>query len=247
MWGGADYERIAREFAPIHEDLVRRLDPATGAAWLDVATGTGGVALCAAAAGAAVTGVDIAEALLDQARTKARAAGVDVEWRLGDAQALPLPDGSFEVVSSCFGLIFAPDAPAVAAELARVCRPGGRIGLTCWRPDAGPHTVFQRFAPGDVPAGPDQWGSEAKVERLLGESFELDFEEDVWNLVAGSPEEALELMAEGAPPVKAMVGTLEPEQREAFRAEMLEYWAGFERDGRVLEPRPFLIVEGRRR
>jgi ubiquinone/menaquinone biosynthesis C-methylase UbiE len=247
MWGGADYERMARQFASIHDDLVGRLDSAPGVDWLDVATGTGGVALRAAAAGAAVTGVDIAEALLDQARAKARAAGVQVEWRLGDAQALPLPDASFDVVSSCFGLIFAPDASAVADEVARVCRPGGRLGLTSWRPDAGPHTVFQRFSPGEVPTGPDQWATEAQVERLLGGSFELAFDEGVWNLVAGSPEEALELIAEGAPPVKAMVGMLEPKQRAAFRAEMLDYWAGFERDGRVLEPRPFLIVEGRRR
>lgn len=247
MWGGADYERMAQRFAPIHDGLVQRLDPSPGTHWLDVATGTGGVAIRAAAAGAAVTGLDIAEALLDQARAKAAAAGIEVEWVLGDAQALPLPDAAFDVVSSCFGLIFAPDASAVARELARVCRPGGRIGLTCWRPDAGPHSIFQRFSPGDVPAGPDQWGTEAKVEQLLGDSFELELDEGVWNLTADSPEAALELIAEGAPPVKAMVGTLDDAQREAFRSEMLQYWAGFERDGQIVEPRPFLIVEGRRR
>jgi len=226
---------------------VRRLGPAEATDWLDVATGTGGVAVRAATVGAAVTGVDIAESLLEQARAKAERAGVEAEWVLGDAQALPLADASFDVVSSCFGLIFAPDASAVAAEVARVSRAGGRLGLTCWRPDAGPHTIFQRFTPGDVPAGPDQWGAESQVEQLLGDSFELEFDEDVWNLTADSPEAALELMVEGAPPVKAMVGMLEPQQREAFRTEMLEYWAGFERDGQVVEPRPFLLVEGRRR
>jgi SAM-dependent methyltransferase len=247
MWGGADYERLAQRFGSIHAELVARLGPAEGSAWLDAATGTGGVAIRAAAAGAEVTGVDIAEELLAQARTKAGAAGVDVTWILGDAQALPLVDSAFDVVSSCFGVIFAPNAEAVAGELARVARSGARLGLTCWRPDEGPHTIFQRFSPGDVPAGPDEWGREERVTELLGAAFELEFGEGVWHLTAESPAAALELMAEGAPPVKAMIGMLAPDRREAFTAEMLEYWAGFEREGQVDEPRRFLTVTGRRR
>src|SRR5919198_5932570 len=112
--------------------------PASGERWLDIGTGTGAVAIRAALAGADVTAIDVAEAMLDQARANAEAARVEVEWDLGDAQTLPYEDAAFDVVVSVFGVVFAPDRRAVAHELARVCRPAGRLGLTAWqaRPDA---------------------------------------------------------------------------------------------------------------
>jgi len=245
MWGGADYERLARRFAPVHDDLVRRLGPEPGERWLDVATGTGEVALRAARAGADATGVDISAELLELARRKP---GADaVRWDVGDAQALPYADASFDVVASCFGVIFAPDVEAAARELARVCAPGGRLGLACWRPDQGPHALCQRFARGEVPAGPDEWGRDERVRELLGDAFELELEEGAWHMTAESPEAALELMTTGAPPLKAMISTLDPAGAAAFRAELLDYWRGFVRDEAVDEPREYLIVIGRRR
>jgi SAM-dependent methyltransferase len=245
MWGGADYDRLARRFAPVHDDLVDRLGAAPGERWLDVATGTGEVALRAARAGAKAVGVDISAELLDVARRKE--GGDAVRWDVGDAQALSYADGSFDVVASCFGVIFAPDVEAAAAELARVSAPGGRLGLACWRPDQGPHALYRRFADGEAPPGPDEWGRDERVRELLGDAFELELDEGAWHLTADSPDAAVELMTEGAPPIKAMIATLEPEQREAFRAAMLDYWSGFERDGHVDEPREYLIVTGRRR
>jgi SAM-dependent methyltransferase len=244
MWGGADYERIARQFAPIHDDLVGRLKPAAGDRWLDVGTGTGEVALRAARAGAEVTAVDISEALLEIARAKFGADGV--RWELGDAQELRFADGAFDVVVSCFAVIFAPDPEAAAGELARVCRSGGRLGLTTWRPEDGPHAIYDRFFP-DSYSTADDWGKEAIVEELLGGAFALEIDEGVWHLRVDTPEAAWELMSEGAPPVKAILQTLEPEQATEFRQAMLDRWAELRTDDGVVEPRRFLIVTGRRR
>jgi SAM-dependent methyltransferase len=242
MWGGADYEQVARRFAPIHDALVERLAPKAGEHWLDLATGTGEVALRAARAGADVVGLDIAPRLLEQARSKS----AEIEWVEGDAQALPFGDSSFDVVSSCFGVIFAPEQEAVAGELARICR--RRLGLTAWRPDQGPHAVYAAFTAEDpLRATADEWGREERLEELLGAAFELEFEERVWWLEGDSPEEVWELMSNGAPPVKAFLDSLEGDRRVAFREAMLEYWEGFRMNGGVREPRRYLLVLGRRR
>jgi ubiquinone/menaquinone biosynthesis C-methylase UbiE len=179
MWGGADYEQIARRFAPIHEQLVARIAPTAGERWLDVATGTGEIALRAARAGAMVTGFDLSPRLVAQARAKAGAEGLAIDFDIGSADALPYDNGSFAVVSSCFGVIFVPDQRAAAAELARVCKAGARLGLTCWRPNEGLHAIYERFSPSDSFAGADEWGAEERVEELLGAAFELEIEEHV--------------------------------------------------------------------
>lgn len=245
MWGDADYDRVAQQFAPIHDELVARLEPSPGERWLDVGTGTGEVALRAARAGAEVTAVDISENLLAAARNKPDAERVT--WELGDAQALRFDDASFDVVVSCFAVIFAPDQQAAAAELGRVCKPGGRLGLTSWRPEDGPHAIYQRFVPSDSVAVADLWGDEAHVRELLGRALELQIDEGVWHLTAESPEAAWTLMTEGAPPVKALLGKLEPAEAADFQAAMLERWTGFEKGGRIDEPRRYLLVTGRRR
>jgi ubiquinone/menaquinone biosynthesis C-methylase UbiE len=248
MWGGGTYERIAERFAPVHDELVARLEPGPGVRWLDLATGTGGVALRAAHAGAEVTGLDFAPALLEQARAKAGAEGLEIQWDLGDAQALPYPDAGFDVASSSFGIIFAPDHEAVARELARVIRPEGRLGLANWRPNEGLHAIYGRFAPGESAFDTDDWGSEEHLQALLGDAFELEIEERVWNLEGDSPEDVWELMVTSAPPVKAMTESLGPERSEEFRQAMVDHWANFRVDGgRVSEPRRYLLVLGQRR
>jgi SAM-dependent methyltransferase len=242
LWSGGEYELVARRFAEIHDELVESMAPQAGERWLDVATGTGEVAVRAARAGADVTGLDIAPRLLEQARSKS----AEVDWVEGDAQALPFPDGAFDIVSSSFGVIFAPDQEVVAGELARVCR--GRLGLTVWRPNEGPHAIYAVFG-GEQPAWPsaDDWGREGRLRELLGDAFELELQECVWWLEGSSPEDVWELMSNGAPPVKALLDSLEPDRSAAFRDAMLEYWSQFQTSEGVREPRHYLLVLGRRR
>ena len=247
MWGGADYELLAERFSAIHDELVARLEPRPGERWLDIATGTGEIALRAARAGAQVTGVDIAENLLRQARSKADRAELAIEFELGDAQALSHGDASFDVVTSSFGVIFAPDQQAVASELARVSRPRGRLGLTTWRPRPDVHAIHERFLHEPMPFDPDAWGREDRVTELLGDAFELEFHEGIWRLEAGSPEDAYEFLSRAAPPVKALADKLDGHELKEFRQAWIEYWSDYRVDGGISEPRPYLMVRGTRR
>ena len=234
---------MAQRFAPVHDDLVDRLEPRRGDRWLDLATGTGEVAIRAARRGAYVTGLDIAPELLSQARSKSS----DVEWVEGDAQALSFEEASFDVVSSSFGIMFAPDHQASAAEIARVCRPAGRLGLCNWRPNEGLHALYDKFAPDEPEQPPENWGREDHVRELLGGAFELEFEERTWYLEGESPEAVWDLVTVGAPPMKALVDSLDAERRREFRSAMLEYWDGFRSNGGVSEPRRYLLILGTRR
>jgi ubiquinone/menaquinone biosynthesis C-methylase UbiE len=131
IWGSAAWQQIAeRQLFPVHDELIARLGPHPGERWLDLATGTGAVALRAARAGAAVTGQDLAPELIVTARDLGVKEGLGVDFEVGDAERLDYPDASFDVVSSAHGVVHAYDHRAVANELARVCRPGGRLGLT---------------------------------------------------------------------------------------------------------------------
>ena len=244
MWGGADYEQLARALADVHDTLVAELRPAPGDGWLDLATGTGEIARRAAQAGAEVTAIDIAESLLAQARLKAP----QVDWRLADMQSLPFDDAAFDVVSCCFGVMFPPDPASVARELARVCGPGGRVGLTTWRPVARLTAIYAEFS--REPAGDyDLWGDEAGVQSLLGETFELEIRAEPWALEGESPEALWDFHVAAAPPAKAFLATLDDAGAARYREAMLGYWREFAvGDGdAVREKREYLLVLGRRR
>ena len=222
-----------------------RLEPRLGERWLDVATGPGAVAIRAARAGAEVVGVDITPALLEQAR--ANAEGLPIRWDEGDAQDLPYEDASFDVVVSCFGAIFAPDDQAVARELGRVCRRGGRLGLTAWRAEEGLRSVYERAEIGPQDPDPTRWSDEAHVRRLLGDAFELELEPGVWRASFETPERMWEWWSTGVPPFVAMLRGLEPERRAAVREEMLAIGERRRTNGRVEFTRDYVLVLGRRR
>jgi ubiquinone/menaquinone biosynthesis C-methylase UbiE len=137
MWGNGPYQRITETVADVHEIVVERLAPGPGDRWLDLGCGTGAVSERAAAAGADVTGIDLSPVLIGTAKERATELGLEIDYAVGDAERLELPDGSFDKVSSTFGIMFAPDHEAVARELARVTTPGGRIALASWTPRAG--------------------------------------------------------------------------------------------------------------
>ncbi len=174
-WALGDYDRFARELIwDVGPVLVDACDVGPGQRVLDVAAGTGNVALRAAQAGADVVACDVTVESLEVGRANAAELGLEIEWLPGDAQALAFPDRAFDVVLSSFGAMFADDHRAVADELVRVCRPGGTIGMANFTPEgaaAGFLAALAPYAP-PPPAGsqpPVLWGSEAHVRRLFGD------------------------------------------------------------------------------
>jgi ubiquinone/menaquinone biosynthesis C-methylase UbiE len=249
VWSVGSYERIAARFAPVQDHLTNLLAPRDGEDVLDVATGTGEGAIRAARAGATVTAIDIAEPMLEKARRRADEEGVTVQFDLGDVEYLPYDDASFDVVLSNFGLIFAPDHANVAAELARVTRPNGRIGFSAWKPNSKLAELYRRFTEEPI-AGREayEWGREDHVEDMLSDDFEIEFEDGTLWLEAASGEEIWKLFSESAPPVLALLRTFDAERREAFHEAFVDFYEGYRTDeGEIRAPRRYLLVVGRRK
>lgn len=175
MWALGDYPSVASEVvAGLGPVLVQACGIGPGDRVLDVAAGSGNAALPAARAGANVVATDLTPELLDVGRRHAEAEGLTLSWQQADAEALPFADGSFDVVVSCVGVMFAPDHQRSADELVRVLRPGGRLGLIAWTPEGFIGQMFATMKP-YVPAPPPGvqppplWGNEAHVTALLGD------------------------------------------------------------------------------
>jgi SAM-dependent methyltransferase len=176
MWASGDYPAVAAHIddAPPAE-LLARLPDLAGRDALDVATGSGNLALRLAAAGARVTGLDLVDELLDVARARAAASGSDdIAWVAGDAEQLPFPDASFDVATSIFGIQFAPRHAVAAGELLRVLRPGGTLGLVNWTPEGMVGQMFGVLgrhlpAPPSFASPPPRWGDPEHVRELFGD------------------------------------------------------------------------------
>ena len=173
MWASGDYATIGTTLQIVGETLCEAVDIAAGSRVLDVAAGNGNASLAAARRGAVVTATDYVDELLARTARRAEAENLAIETRTADAEALDLPDGSFDSVLSVFGVMFAPHQEQAAAELVRVCRPGGRIGVANWTPTGFVGQMLKtvtRYAP--PPAGvrsPLEWGTEARLTELLGD------------------------------------------------------------------------------
>lgn len=183
-WGAGDYDTVATRLLPSGERLVARVDVRRGERVLDVACGTGNATFPAARRGARVTGLDLTPGLLRVAEAKARSEGLDIDWVEGDATELPFPDGSFDVVLSTFGCMFAPDHERTTAELVRVLRRGGRLGVAAWAPTGAIGIMFRTLArhlppPPPWARPPVLWGDPEHARALfapLGVDIDLDTE-----------------------------------------------------------------------
>lgn len=251
MWGNGPYQRITETISDVHDLVVSRLEPQAGEQVLDLACGTGAVAERMAEQGAEVTGADLAPALIDTARERAAELGLEIDYRVEDCERLGFGDASFDGVTSTFGIMFAPDHQAAAAELARVTRPGGRIVLASWTPDGGVGKMFavvSAFQPAPPPSKPFAWGEEESVRALLGEWFDLVFEQQVSTLEVGSGEEMWELFSTSFGPVKTLAETLEPDRREEFHRAWVGFFEdGYRTDDGIAHTRDYLLVHGTRR
>jgi SAM-dependent methyltransferase len=253
VWGSGPYERISEHLRTAHDHLLREVEPREGEEWLDVATGTGEIATRAAEAGANVTGVDLAPDLIERAKSRASDMGVELKLEVGDAENLRYDDASFDTVTSTFGVMFAPDHQAAARELARVTKPGGRLGLLTWHPTEGVAAFFKVMAayqppPPEGVGSPFAWGDRGHLEELLGDAFELRYEEGDTPQPGSSAEETWELFSSAYGPTKALANSLDDEKREALRADWIEYFDQFKtEDGGVSQPRPYVLVLGQRK
>lgn len=234
LWSEGDYTEVARWFEPISERLVDGLRP-SGLRVLDAATGTGNTALAAARAGADVDAFDLTPSLLEIARARAAAAGLEVRFRTGDLLDVPYPDASFDLVVSTFGAFTADDAVRAAEELVRVCRPEGRIVTTAWGREgviATTSQVVRERRPDLFPEGapdPSRWADQAGVEELFAR---CDVEVEVRRVETwfSFPDRehlmrAFETVSGPIRRLQAAVG----EDWPAIRAEVIERWAAFER------------------
>jgi len=248
VWRAHAPERLAGRLAPVADELVERLAPGPGDRLLDLAAGTGEVAVRAAQRGATVTAIDAAEPLLEQARRAAAAAGVDVHFDLGDVEYLPYEDACFDVLVSNFGLIFAPDHANVAAELARVSCEGARLGFSAWKPNPKLAALYRRFSEEPVDGREMfEWGREDHVESMLGEDFDLDLQDGKLWIEADSGEAVWELASTSAPPVLDLVRRLDEDSVNELHRAFVETFEGYRDGAAIRAPRRYLIVLGRRR
>jgi ubiquinone/menaquinone biosynthesis C-methylase UbiE len=231
-WALGDYHRFAKQTVwSLGELLVRACAITSGQRVLDVAAGTGNTAIRAAEAGAEVVASDLTPENFEAGRREAEARAVQLEWVEADAEALPFADAEFDVVTSSFGAIFAPDHRAVANEMLRVCRPAGTIGMLNFTPEGLISDFFAALAP-YVPAPPAHvlppplWGSEEHVRELLGDRVEsLVMTRGHYVERADSPRDYRELFRQTFGPVVAVYASLarEPERAEALDRDFLEF------------------------
>lgn len=252
VWGNGPYERITNTIRDIHALVLERAAPKAGERVLDAATGTGAVAILAAQRGAAVVGQDIAPVLIETARQRAAEEGAEVDFEVGDAEAMTYEDASFDVVLSTCGVMFAPDHEAVAGELGRVTKPGGRLALACWQPNTGMHDVFKMMGPfmpppAPVAGSPFAWGDREHVRELLGDTFELVFEEHDSPLTLASGEEYWELFSTSYGPTKTAIEALEPDRREEFHRAWVEFGDARREGDTMVHHREYLLTLGTRR
>ena len=254
MWGLGEYDVIAQALHPAQDHVIRVARPRAGERVLDVATGTGNTAIKARELGANVTAFDLSPELLGVARKKAESAGfTDIRFDEGDAARLPYADGSFDVVLSTCGHMFAPDQEQVGREMLRVTRPGGRIVFMAWTPTGGLGRFFQVMGrhvppPPGVPS-PFAWGDRAQVARMLPGARDVRFEEGDCPDFHPTPEAQVATFERYyGPTVRAFASLPNDEKREALRRDLAQLFAGYVTpvDGKVRWGREYLLTEARR-
>jgi SAM-dependent methyltransferase len=229
-WMAGDYGHFAKYLEPPALEFLARLAVPPGTQMLDVACGAGQISIPAARSGVRVTGIDIASNLIEQARARAGAEGVDVRFDEGDAEALPYDDASFDIVVSLIGAMFAPRPERVAAELVRVCRPGGRIVMANWTPEGHVGHMFKIIGkyvpPPPLMVSPVKWGEDATVrERFRDGTAQVDTMKRSYAMhYPFSPAEVVEFFRVYYGPTNRAFAALDAERGRALRRDLEELW-----------------------
>jgi SAM-dependent methyltransferase len=235
-WASGDFSVVAARIVLVAEQLCDTADLHAGWRVLDVAAGSGNAAIAAARHGCTAVGVDYVPALLERGRKRAAAEGLPVELLEGDAESLPFPDASFDAVTSVFGSMFAPDHTQAAAELLRVCRPGGTIALASWTPEGFIGELFRTVAthvppPAGVPS-PMLWGTEAHLRELFGEGIaSLEVTERTFTFRFLSAEEFVTFFRLWYGPTLKAFAALNDVAGDALERDLIELVRRFDRLG----------------
>jgi SAM-dependent methyltransferase len=249
-WASGDYAEIATLIVPVAERLVDAADLRAGSTVLDVASGSGNAAIAAARLGCVVKGVDYVPALLERGRERAAAERIELDLREGDAEELPFLDGSFDASVSVFGIMFAPDQPRAAAELARVTRPGGTIALASWTPDGFVGAMFRTVAAHVPPpaglASPMAWGTAEGLDALFGTEVAWAHRERTFTFRFTSAQAFVDAFATYyGPTLKALEAA--GSNREALASDLRELalaWNRLDKPGPIAVPANYLESVG---
>ncbi len=248
-WAAGDYSMIAAPMAIMGELLCEAVGVCAGQKVLDVATGSGNAALAAARRWCDVTGIDYVPALLERGRERAAAERLEVDFQEGDAEAIPFPDESFDAVLSAIGVMFAPNQEQAALELLRVCRPGGKIGLTNWTPDSFVGRWFLTIAQ-HVPAppglpSPTRWGTETGLAEIFGDRIAiLQCTRRSFYFRYRSAQHWLEYFRDYFGPTRRAFEALDPAGRERLSQDLIELVGLFDQscDQSMVAPGDYLEV-----
>ena len=248
-WSSGDYAVIGTSLQIVGEELCEALDVRSGQKVLDVAAGNGNASLAAARRWCEVVATDYVPALLERARDRARADRLDMQFREADAEALPFPDGSFDVVVSVFGVMFTPDQDRAAAEMARVCKRGGKIGLANWTPDGFIGQLFKTIGKHVPPApgarSPALWGTRARIAELFEpRAASVASAERNFVFRYRSPAHWLKVFKSYYGPVLKTFAALDPAAQAALDRDLLALIDRFNRsaDGSMVVPSEYLEI-----
>ena len=248
-WSSGDYAVVGTTLQIVGEELCEALDLRSGQRVLDVAAGNGNASLAAARRFCEVVSTDYVPALLERGRERAKADGLAMEFREADAEALPFADASFDAVVSSFGVMFTPDQPRAAAELARVCRPGGAIGLANWTPEGFIGQLFKTIGKWVPPApgakSPALWGTRTRLTELFGaRAKEIHAAARHFVFRYRSPEHFLEVFRTYYGPTLKAFGALDAAGQAGLHADILALVGQLDRakDGTMVVPSEYLEV-----
>jgi ubiquinone/menaquinone biosynthesis C-methylase UbiE len=248
-WSSGDYAVIGTTLQIVGEELCEALDVHSGQKVLDVAAGNGNVSLAAARRWCDVVATDYAPLLLERARERAAAERLNIEFREADAEALPFQDGSFDVVVSTFGVMFTPDQDRAAAELIRVCKPGGKIGLANWTPDGFIGQLFKTIGKHVPPApgtkSPALWGTRARIAELFEpRTTSVEFSARNFVFRYRTPAHWLEVFRTYYGPVLKTFASLDPAAQATLQRDLMDLIDRFNRakDGSMVVPSEYLEI-----
>ncbi|MCG6876517.1 MAG: methyltransferase domain-containing protein [Betaproteobacteria bacterium] len=253
-WSAGDYAVVGTTLQIVGESLCEALDLRSGERVLDVAAGNGNATLAAARRWADVTSTDYVPTLLERGRARASAEGLPVQFEQADAENLQYLDGSFDVVLSTFGVMFTPDQEKAASEMARVCKPGGRIGLANWTPSSFIGELFKLMGRYVPPAAgvksPALWGTEEHLRELFGKRLDsIAIERKDFVFRYRSAAHWLEVFRTFYGPMQKAFGAVDPTKQESLAADLIDLAEKFNRatDGSLVAPGEYLEVVIKRR